>query len=220
MKTATHASLKPEMQYIIDCINSIDEKYYKEDITKLQNGALVPTGRLRANESTYVTQLINKIEAVFKEHSIHVNGYYQTDAPKQLIFKEDNYRTKYKWSIDSLFQPVKTEDDEFSKIPDIVVHYGSNDINPENQIFLSEIKTTFQLTQNQFDIDLFKVNVYHEELNFKNSAFIIINSTVDNVKSKFDSYKTSNYFQTNKEGIYIVVKPSYNESIAIFNIGK
>lgn len=205
------------MQYILECINSIEEKYYTEEVTRLRDGVLFLTGELRANESTYVTQLINKIESKFKEQSIHIDKHYQTDLPKQLIFSDDNYARKYNQSFDALFKLDEPEEAEFFKVPDIVIHSGPNDFNPENQIFLSEVKTTLNLTQKLFNIDLFKLNVYHEELYFQNSAFIIINSTIDDVKTKYSSYKASRYYQTPKNGLFIIVKPSFNDSVEILN---
>lgn len=218
MTTPEKTSLSTEMQYILECINSIEEKYYTEEVTRLRDGVLFSTGELRANESTYVTQLTNSIQNKFKEQSIHIEKHYQTDQPKQLIFTDDNYVRKYKRSFDALFKPGEPEEAEFFKVPDIVIHSGPNDFNPNNQIFLSEVKTTLNLTQKLFNIDLFKLNVYHEELNFQNSAFIITNSTVQNVKARYSSYRTSRYYQTRKEGIYIIVKPSFTESAEIFKV--
>jgi hypothetical protein len=217
MTTPINTSLSTEMQYILECINSIEEKYYTEEVTRLRDGVLFLTGELRANESTYVTQLINKIESKFKEQSIHIDKHYQTDLPKQLIFSDDNYARKYNQSFDALFKLDEPEEAEFFKVPDIVIHSGPNDFNPENQIFLSEVKTTLNLTQKLFNIDLFKLNVYHEELYFQNSAFIIINSTIDDVKTKYSSYKASRYYQTPKNGLFIIVKPSFNDSVEILN---
>lgn len=218
MTTTSPTLLTTEMRYILECIDSIDEKYYTEEITRLRDGVLFSTGELRANESTYVTQLTNKIESKFKEQSIHIDKHYQTDQPKQLIFSDDNYARKYKRSFDALFKPGEPEEAEFFKVPDIVVHSGPNDFNPDNQIFLSEVKTTLKLTQKLFNIDLFKLNVYHEELNFQNSAFIITNSTIDDVKTKYSSYMASRYYKTRKDGIFIIVKPSFNDSVEIFKL--
>jgi hypothetical protein len=218
MTTTIPTSLSTEMQYILECIDSIDEKYYIEEVTRLRDGVLFQTGELRANESTYVTQLINKIENKFKEQSIHIDKHYQTDQSKQLIFADDNYTKKYKRSFDALFEHGEPEEAEFFKVPDIVIHSGPNDFNPDNQIFLSEVKTTLKLTQKLFNIDLFKLNVYHEELSFQNSAFVIINTTVDNVKTKYSSYMRSKYYQTQKEGIFIIVKPFFHVRTEIFKL--
>ena len=207
-----------ELKFIIECIDSIEQRYYTEEITRLKDGVLISTGELRANESTYVTQLINKIERKFIDHSIHTNKHYQTDQPKQLIFRDENYANKYKRSFDALFKSSEPESEEFFKIPDIVIHSGPNDFNPENQIFLSEVKTTLHLTQKLFNIDLFKLNVYHEELKFKNSAFIIVNSTIDSVKEKYNSYKRSNFFQTKRKEIYLIVKSSFDDESEIIEL--
>lgn len=218
MKTVNPNLLSEEIQYILECIDSIDQKYYKEEITTFRDGALYPTGEFRANESTYVNQLIKKIEERFKENSIHSEKYYQTDEPKQLIFKEKNYIEKYGQSFDTLFKIGGPEEVEFRKVPDIVIHSGPNDITHNNQIFLSEVKTTLKLTQALFNIDLFKVNVYHEELCFKNSAFIIINSTVKNIKKMYLSYRDNNYYETKRAGMFLIIKPSYNDKTEIFEL--
>ena len=208
----------PEMNYIIECMYNIDKKYYVEEITRFDGGALVLTGEFRANESTYVTQLVNKIEQKFRKESIHIDKFYQTDQPKHLMLKSANYTNKYERSFKALFSYNGAEDEEFYKVPDIVIHSGPQDINEHNQIFLSEVKTTLNLTQRLFDIDLFKLNVYHEELSFQNSAFIIVNSTVESVKRKLNEYKNNRYYQTQKKGIYIIVKPSFDSSIEVFTL--
>lgn len=207
-----------ELKYIIECIDSIDQKYYSEEIKRLKDGKLFSTGEFRANESTFVTQLINKIENKFIEHSIHIDKHYQTDQPKQLIFKDENYIRKYQHSFDALFNSNENESEEFFKVPDIVIHSGPKDINSENQIFLSEVKTTLRLTQKLFNIDLFKTNVYHEELLFKNSVFIIVNLTIDSIKEKYKSCQRSNFFQTKRKEIYLIVKPSYEDKSEIIEL--
>jgi hypothetical protein len=218
MKPVESTLLMSEMQYILNCIDSVGEKYYTEEITTLCDGILLATGKYRANESTYVTQLIKKIEDKFKEQSIHVDKHYQTDSTKQLIFKNEFNIKKYEQDFYKLFKTKGPEEFAFNKVPDIVVHSGSDDTNPANQIFLSEVKTTLNLTQELFNIDLFKLNIYHEQLKFQNSAFIIANSAIDTVKTKYSSYKASNYYQTDKEGIFIVVKPSFSIKAEIFKL--
>ena len=139
-------------------------------------------------------------------------------ALKQLIFKNNFNIRKYEQDFYKLFKTKGPEEFAFNKVPDIVVHSGPDDTNPANQIFLSEVKTTLNLTQELFNIDLFKLNIYHEELKFQNSAFIIANSAIDTVKTKYSSYKASNYYQTDKGGIFIVVKPSFSIKAEIFKL--
>jgi hypothetical protein len=217
MKQIRPEEFSTELSLIVESLNEIEERYYKEKLTKLEDGRIIDTGETRTNESTFVTQLAAKVENKFRAHSIHIDKYYQTDAPKSLIFKNDNTIKKYENTFNELFDSELEE--EFYKVPDMVIHAGPEDKNPENQIFLSEVKTSEILTPKQFNVDLFKVNVYHEELNFKNSAFIIVNSTVERVSELLAQYsqKSKRRYKAFKPGLVIIVKPSFSMDTIVFS---
>lgn len=214
MTTLQTSKLTQKLQLIVEALNNIDCKYFTEEITRLHAGVIVRTGQLRANESTFVTQLVSKIEGAFSAHSIHLDKYFQTDQPKQLIFRNDKTTAKYGFTFSKLFNP---SEDDFFKVPDIVIHAGPNDFDKQNQIFLSEVKTEVSLSQRKFDIDLFKVNVYHEQLKFQNSAFIIANNDVEFIKRRLTSYERSKYYLTGLPELYLIVRPSCNTKAVVIS---
>jgi hypothetical protein len=203
-------NLSDELRLVVDSINEVDERYFVEEITRLQDGQIIKTGNFRTNERTFVTQLLHKIQEKFTEKRIHTDKYYQTDQPKHLIL---NGSSAYHNSFSRLFNPSSRD---FFKIPDIVIHSGPNNRMPENQVFVSEVKTSLTLTQKKFNIDLFKVNVYHDALDFQNSAFIIVNSKVSSIEEKLKSYIKDSFYQSKKSGLVIIIKP-FNEDVKVFS---
>ncbi|MBP7808636.1 MAG: hypothetical protein KA163_05050 [Bacteroidia bacterium] len=197
-----------ELELIVNCLDNINPKYFSEEITFKKNDVIHKTGGLRSNESTFVSQLIAKIESVFTSNNMHIDKFYQTDQPKQLIFNSLKFNENYSRTFNALFNPSEEEHNEFYKVPDIVIHAGPNDDKEHNQIFLAEVKTSFALSQKLFDIDFFKVNLYHEELKWQNAAFIIINLDLQKIRTRLVAYKRNRYYQSRRPGIYILAKPS------------
>jgi hypothetical protein len=217
MKQILPENFSVELRLMVEALNEVDEIYYKEKLTKRIDGKIIDTGETRTNERAFVAQLLSKVENKYKEHSIHIDKFYQADAPKSLIYKNDLAYKKYNETFNELFELEFEE--EFYKVPDIVIHAGPEDDIPQNQIFLAEVKTTVKLAPKLFNVDLFKVNVYHEELNFRNSAFIIVNLSLETVAEFLAQYskKSARRYKSFKPGLVIVVKSSYKEPAAVFN---
>lgn len=216
MKLIKQLFLTTEMRYIIDCLDSISERCFTRPITYVKNGKLVITGNKSSIESIFVNDLKSRIHDKFKENSIHVDKEFTIEEPKLLIYSDTIRVNKYEHTFGAIFHTGKQVERAFDKIPDIIIHGGPDDFDHNNQIFLAEVKTTLKLTQNKFNVDLFKVNLYHEELFFKDSAFIIINTDITKVKDMFETYKQCGYYLTNRKGIYLIVKQSFHDKTQIF----
>jgi hypothetical protein len=204
--------MTPELEIVKQCVEDIESKYFSEEITVLDGHTIVGTGKFRENESTYVYQLLKRIEAKFKTELSHVTSDYQVNAPKQLIFKDERTVQTYSKTFNKLFDPSK---DDFFRIPDIVIHSGPHDYDPKNQILISEVKTDASLGQKAFDIDFFKLNVYHQELKFQNSFFIIVNRESNVIKKYLTKYRQNGFYISRKPGLAILVKSEHGESIKI-----
>jgi hypothetical protein len=206
-----------ELTLIEDCIKKVRKEYYSEPMTRAQDGGLVVLEKDRYNERAYTSQLLHLIQSTFESNNIHVDKLYQTDQPKQLIFSKQETAEKYDHTFSKLFFK---DEKEFFRVPDIVIHSGAEDFNEKNQIFLSEVKTTPTLSQLKFDIDLFKVNLYHEELKFQNSVFLIVNKSLVSVRRMLRAYTKRKYFLSKREGAYILVKPSYKAGLETINLNE
>lgn len=81
--------------------------------------------------------------------------------------------------------------------PDFLIH--SSHVNPgenyEGQYMIMEAKTTSKLKQEDFDWDLFKLNLYVEKLNFDTAIFLIVNTSYTDVAEMVNNY---NFWHSDK----------------------
>ncbi len=74
--------------------------------------------------------------------------------------------------------------------PDFVIHtsHSNSGSNYEGQCLIMEAKTTSNLKQDDFNWDLFKLNLYVEKLDFDTAVYLIVNTTLSDVKKMIRNY--------------------------------
>lgn len=74
--------------------------------------------------------------------------------------------------------------------PDFLIHssHDNSGEDYEGQYMIMEAKTTSKLKQEDFDWDLFKLNLYVEKLNFDTAIFLIINTPHTEIATMVSNY--------------------------------
>lgn len=206
------------MQLVVQALDAVPEKYYSQPRAKLIDGKLTVTEGQSNNESTFSHKLVAAIEDYFIKDLFHNDKQFETEIPKQMIFKNVESIETYGPTFNALFNRELVANEEFYTRPDIVVHAGSNDFETYNQIFIGELKTTQNLTQNLFDIDFFKTNIYHQELKFSYSAFIIVNVSENEVRTRFREYCAGGFYMSGRKRLYIIVKSRHDLPAKVYRI--
>ncbi len=210
--------LSKTMNYVVHSLDDVPEKYYSQSKAKLIHGKLALQSEKSNSESTFSHQLKPKIEKLFLKNSYHTDKKFETEISKSIIFRNEDKMNTYGPTFDKLYGKDGNGDQEFFAIPDIVIHAGNDDFKKKNQLFVAELKTNPVLTPSLFNIDLFKIAVYHDDLLFSYSAFIIVNVSVQKVREMFTAYQNSGYFLPRRRAMYIIVKPNYETPAKVFRI--
>lgn len=212
--------LSKTMNHVIKALNDVPEKFYSQPKAKLILGKLVVQENESNSESTFSHHLQPLIEELFVKNKYHIDKKFETEIPKSIIFRNEDKRDTYGPTFNELYGREDKEDQEFYAIPDIVIHAGNDDFEKKNQLFVGELKTNQSLTPALFNIDLFKTAVYHDDLLFSYSAFIIINVTVKKVREMFRAYLDRGYFLPRRRGMYIIIKPDFQSTAKVYIINE
>jgi hypothetical protein len=103
---------------------------------------------------------------------------------------------------------------EFETIPDFFIHKDQNDRNPKNQRLIIEFKTEFNLPENRFMWDFFKLNLYLEKYNFQTACFVGINNSRQRIGDYLFEYLEKEYYQaSDMNRLHIILKESYDSDI-------
>lgn len=210
--------LSRTLQYSTTALESIPKKYYAQAKAKLIYGQHILQEGESNSESTFSHKLVANIEAAFEKARFHIDKLYETEISKQIIFRNEEKQRTFGPTFNRLWNitNINSDQEEFFAKPDIVIHAGQDDFQTQNQLFIAELKTTPNLTQNQFNIDLFKIAVYHDDLGFNYSAFFIINVPEKDVRAMYREYCANGYFLPNRPGMYIVVKNGYESPVKVY----
>lgn len=81
--------------------------------------------------------------------------------------------------------------------PDFLIHTSHDNPgeNYEGQYMIMEAKTTSKLKQEDFNWDLFKLNLYVEELDFDTAIYLIVNTSFKDIATMITNY---NYWHSEK----------------------
>ena len=116
--------------------------------------------------------------------------------------------------------------------PDFIIHTShlkSND-NYVGQYLRMEAKTTSELKKKDFYWDLFKLNLYVEKLDYDTAVYLIVNTTISQVKAMIDEYDEKKYWYTRKIGniqrskenkehhIYFLIQESVEKQPKIYEL--
>jgi hypothetical protein len=84
--------------------------------------------------------------------------------------------------------------------PDFVIHTSHERVNENynGQHLIMEAKTTSDLKNKDFYWDLFKLNLYVEKLDYDTAVYLIVNTTISEVKSKVERYRKNKYWYSPK----------------------
>ena len=109
--------------------------------------------------------------------------------------------------------------------PDLILHENHNgkDLSPNNQHLVCEVKTAKYVDQNSFDKDLIKLNYCVEYLNYRDAAYILVNSSEETVNKRLNRYgELKNYFSHKvKKGsckIYFLIQSKLGDNVEIYSI--
>jgi hypothetical protein len=218
MRLTSPAFLPGTIRIAANALDSVPKKYYTQPKAKLIYG----THKLQAgesnSESTFSHKLVAAIERDFEQANFHIDKQYETEISKQIIFRNEEKRETYGPTFNRLYDSGNGESEEFYTKPDIVIHAGQDDFKKQNQIFIAELKTAPNLSQSLFNIDLFKIAVYHDDLLFNHSAFFIINVTEEDVRTMYNAYCSNGYYLSERPGAYIIVKNGYDSLVKVYRI--
>ena len=203
------------IKMLIESINEIDEQYFQQTRGVLVDNEILDLEEYNTSESTIVTQLYLKLFPRLRQSGLITNRRLDVNSTKRIIFDQYNVNQNYEHSYNKVFNQKFYN--EINRVPDLVLHQSSLDMAIENQILLCEVKCTENLNQNQFNRDLFKINLYHQELNFQNSCYIILNLEPQVIKDMYENYKTNNIFISNRKNKFFIIKPAYNRDVQIIN---
>jgi hypothetical protein len=218
MRTISLHFLSTTLRYIVEAIDCINKKYYAQKKAKLIYGKHVIQEGQTFSESTFSHKLAPAIEHIFERENWHIDKYFETEISKQIIFRNEEKKETYGPTFNQLWDDGPDDHEQFYAKPDIVIHAGAEDFQKKNQLFIAELKTNPKLTQSQFNIDLFKTAVYHDDLEFGYSAFIIINVSEDDVRDMYNAYCAKGYYLSGRKGMYIIIKNGYENPSKVFLI--
>jgi len=210
--------LSRTLNFVVQALDGIPGKYYAQPKAKLIHGQHVVRDGQSNSESTFSHKLVAGIEDKFDRANWHIDKQYETEISKQIIFRNEEKRATYGPTFNLLWDTAPSEHEEFYGIPDIVIHAGQDDFQQQNQLFIAELKTTPALAQDQFDVDLFKTAVYHDDLLFSYSAFIIVNVPENDIRAMFRAYQSNGYYLSGRRGMYIITKNGYGNPTRVYRI--
>lgn len=113
--------------------------------------------------------------------------------------------------------------------PDFLIHLSHDNPceNYEGQYMIMEAKTTSKLKQEDFDWDLFKLNLYVEKLDFDTAIFLIVNTSCSDVATMVNNYKfwysdkldsTKQEAKRNDPHIYFLIQGNVKEEPKIYEL--
>lgn len=114
--------------------------------------------------------------------------------------------------------------------PDFLIHTSHDNPgeNYEGQYMIMEAKTTSKLKQEDFNWDLFKLNLYVEKLDFDTAIYLIVNTSYTDVATMVSNYnywhsekldpKKQNSQRNNTPHIYFLVQGNVKEQPTIYEL--
>ena len=114
--------------------------------------------------------------------------------------------------------------------PDFLIHTSHNNPgeNYEGQYMIMEAKTTSKLKQEDFNWDLFKLNLYVEKLDFDTAIYLIVNTSYKDIATMVSNYnywhsekldpKKQNPQRNNTPHIYFLIQGNVKEHPSIYEL--
>lgn len=188
----------------------LSERIYKKDI--LNNKYLVLCYDImriiqKDHDVVICKEKAGKLKDIYERNYIITFAYLmgrKAGNSKLLSDKFVNGELKKEFNLNPLDDDCKTRDrlkpDSKFYCPDFVIHTSHERMNENynGQYLIMEAKTTSDLKNKDFYWDLFKLNLYVEKLEYNTAVYLIVNTTVSEVKSKVERYHKNKYWYSPK----------------------
>ncbi len=206
-----------------NAVNSIPDFYYTMPTVSILNDNLdIDNEEIKYYERRFVAQLKSEYDKLIKEGS---TGNYEEVNTDFEVIKRYIYTDNPDKSIEATYKKLSNKNDNktfqtITTIPDFFIHKQQDNREEAFQKLAVEAKTTDQLNEDDFFLDLFKLNVYVEKYNFQNGVYLIANNNSNTVKQLAKSYLRQRFYlaPNNKDRIYLFIKPNYNSDIETFKL--
>jgi hypothetical protein len=203
---------------LTNAVNSIPEFYYTMPTVSILNDNLdIDNEEIKYYERRFVAQLKSEYDKLIKEGS---TGNYEEVNTDFEVIKRYIYTDNPDKSIEATYKKLSNKNDNktfqtITTIPDFFIHNQQDNREEAFQKLAVEAKTTDQLYEDDFFLDLFKLNVYVEKYNFQNGVYLIANNNSNTVRHLAKSYLRQRLYLAphNKNRIYLFIKPNYNSDI-------
>jgi uncharacterized protein YktA (UPF0223 family) len=197
---------------IVAAINNVPSSYYVVHNPEERNGQIIGYSKdLTQAELSFVTRFYHEIMKIF-ESSAELNKYIDhykmdTELYKKIIHSYSSGKPLY----NKTREKYVTETSQ-GVYPDFVFHKGQEFNRKEDQLLSIEFKAK-PIGKEDFEYDLFKTNLYIEELNFQHGAYIVVNNDNQLVHKLFKEYRQSNYHDEQK--CKVICKQDYESEILV-----
>lgn len=192
---------------LVKSIQEIEKEYFNHVSAVVKDHDLQLKQDLSASESTFAAELRGNLKSNLKLSNLEFR--IDLEHSKELVYSERNTPRVIRDSYDKIFQRITAEnfENEFKlkRIPDLIIHKSIHSTLKEDQLFVAEIKTDPNITEDDFYADFFKVNLFMSELNFQYGAFIAANIDCSKIIQWLCNYLSDNLFinQSNQK-IYLI----------------
>ena len=178
-------------------LKNVPSSYYVVQNPEERNGQITGYSKdLTQAELSFVARFYHEIMKKCESDPVikHYIEHYKMDNElyKKIIYsyKADNQ------CYNNTRQKYVTEKAQ-GVYPDFVFHKGQEFNEKEDQLLAVEFKAK-PIIKEDFEYDLFKVNLYIEELNFQHGAYVIVNNDNKLVNKLFKEYRKANYYNAQK----------------------
>jgi hypothetical protein len=168
-------------------------------------------------ERNYVLSMVFQMGKSTKEDSnFGTNVFPSGENNKYIGANLDEIMNTYNELYEKNLKPP------FEVIPDLVIHtsHNPNSGNSDSQFIAIEAKTTKSLGKVAFMRDLFKLNVYLCDLNYKNAVYLIINTSKERIENLIKYYFDNSYFykKYELERLLFYIQEDLNSSPAVYKL--
>jgi hypothetical protein len=178
-------------------LKNVPSNYYVVHNPEERNGHITGYSKdLTQAEQSFVARFYHEIMKIFESSPVikdYIEHYkMDTELYKRIIYSYSSENQCYN-------KTRKKYITEKSKgvYPDFVFHKGQEFNKKEDQLLSIEFKAK-PISEEDFEYDLFKVNLYIEELNFQHGAYVVVNNNNKRVQELFGKYRGSNFYNAQK----------------------
>lgn len=180
----------------------------------VQNPSLQTSGEDAGYTSDTVYPEINFVSDL-KSGLMAITDYREQNLRVQLeLYKR--FLDRYRHFDNDTFQSTFTQliKNKYAIKPDLVIH--EDQANQNNQVLALECKIAPDLSYEDFCIDLFKLMMFKEILQFEHLVFVIANVAPETVQGYFEKYIEADFY-LDSTNLHILVKPSANDLTICIN---